>query len=76
MDRNGLGVVSISICAETCAHNMVLLTTPQLLLMFIGPVWYNLPSAGKSSDTPQIQIIKQVSDSIFISRVYKKLCTT
>ena len=68
------GVVSIR--AEKCVDNVVLLTSPQLLLtiiMCIGPVWYNLPSAGKSSDTPQIQIIKQVSASIFISRVYKKL---
>ena len=73
-----LGVVLISICAETCAHNMVLLTTPQLLLMFIGPVWYNLPSAGKSSDTHP-QIIKQVRARWYFNFSCvrtKKICTT
>ena len=66
------GVVSIR--AEKCVDNVVLLTSPQLLLtiiMCIGPVWYNLPSAGKSSDTPQI--IKQVSAiAFYFSCAYKK----
>ena len=69
------GVVSIR--AEKCVDNVVLLTSPQLLLtiiMCIGPVWYNLPSAGKSSDTPQI--IKQVSASFLFLVCVQKICTT